>query len=373
MDAMTITAAADGSALGNPGPAGWAWVIDDQHWAAGGWPHATNNRGELQAVIELLRATADADEPLLVLCDSQYVINSVTKWMPGWKKRGWKKSDGKPVLNRDLLEQLDAALAGRQVRFEWVKGHAGHPLNEAADRHAQDAALAYQRRAPVPSGPGFAPAAHSETRPNPAAAGDADAPDVEFFFDPSCPWAWMTSRWMTEVAAVRRLQVTWRVMSLALLPQNQHPDERHARLFERSQQYCLLVARVQQEVGPDAVKPLYDELGRRIHLERRKDVDAVARESLAAAGLDRALFEPDLTRYLPVLAESTELGTSRVGDDVGTPIVTIAGHSFFGPVVSPAPTGDAALRLFDGLALAASVPGFFELKRTRDVGPIFAS
>ncbi|WP_084627007.1 RNase H family protein [Pseudoclavibacter soli] len=366
---MTITAAADGSALGNPGPAGWAWVIDDQRWAAGGWPHATNNRGELQAVIELLRATAAADEPLRVLCDSQYVINSVTKWMPGWKRRGWKKSDGKPVLNRDLLEQLDEALTGRQVRFEWVKGHAGHPLNEAADRHAQDAALAYQRNAPVPSGPGFTPAA--EPTPVAEAAPASPAAEVECFFDPSCPWAWMTSRWLTEVAEVRGLAVTWRVMSLALLPQNQQPDERHARFFERSQQYCLLVARVQAEVGLDAVKALYDELGRRIHHDRRRDVEAVARESLAAAGLDQALFEADLTRYLPVLAESTTLGTSRVGDDVGTPILTIAGHSFFGPVVSPAPTGDAALRLFDGLALTASVPGFFELKRTRDVGPIF--
>lgn len=167
---MTITAAADGSALGNPGPAGWAWVIDDAQWRAGGWPRATNNQGELMAVIDLLRATAHrSDEPLLVLCDSQYVINSVTQWMPGWKRRGWRKSDGKPVLNRELLEALDTALAGRQVRFEWVKGHAGHPLNEAADLRARAAATAYQLDEPVPTGPGIAGAAASEQidRPQP--------------------------------------------------------------------------------------------------------------------------------------------------------------------------------------------------------------
>ena len=157
---MTLTAAADGSALGNPGPAGWAWYIDDSQWRAGGWPRATNNQGELMAVLDLLHATADADtEPLLILCDSQYVINSVTQWMPGWKRRGWRKSDGKPVLNRELLEALDAALAGRSVRFEWVKGHAGHPLNEAADARARSAAEAYQAGREPNRGPGLAGAA----------------------------------------------------------------------------------------------------------------------------------------------------------------------------------------------------------------------
>ena len=153
---MTIVAAADGSALGNPGPAGWAWVISDREWRAGGWPRATNNQGELMAVLDLLRSTEPRrDEPLHVLCDSQYVINSVTKWMPGWKRKGWRKADGKPVLNRELLEELDAALRGREVRFEWVKGHAGHPLNEAADTRARAAATAYQQRRDPDAGPGL--------------------------------------------------------------------------------------------------------------------------------------------------------------------------------------------------------------------------
>lgn len=153
---MTITAAADGSALGNPGPAGWAWVVDDTQWRAGGWPRATNNQAELMAVLDLLHATAHrAGEELRVLCDSQYVINAVTQWMPGWKRRGWRKADGKPVLNREILELLDEALVGRTVRFEWVKGHAGHPLNEAADDHARAAATAFQRGFEPDHGPGL--------------------------------------------------------------------------------------------------------------------------------------------------------------------------------------------------------------------------
>jgi ribonuclease HI len=150
-----IIAAADGSALGNPGPAGWAWYVDDDCWAAGGWPHATNNQGELKAVLELFRATAHLDDELLVLCDSQYVINAVTKWIAGWKRKGWRKADGKPVLNVELLQELDDALAGRRFRFEWVRGHVGHPLNEAADERARAVATAYQRGTEVPSGPGW--------------------------------------------------------------------------------------------------------------------------------------------------------------------------------------------------------------------------
>ena len=152
---MTIVAAADGSALGNPGPAGWAWYVDDEHWAAGGWAHATNNQGELKAVLELFRATAHLDDDLLVLCDSQYVINSVTKWMPGWKRKGWRKGDGKPVLNVELLKEIDAEIQGRRYRFEWVKGHANHPLNEAADVRARAVATAFQSRSPIPGGPGW--------------------------------------------------------------------------------------------------------------------------------------------------------------------------------------------------------------------------
>ncbi|NUP74075.1 MAG: ribonuclease HI family protein [Sinomonas sp.] len=153
---MTITAAADGSALGNPGPAGWAWYVDEDCWHAGGWPHGTNNQGELMAVLDLFRSTAHLpEEHLEILCDSQYVINCVTKWIPNWKRRGWKKADGKPVLNSDLLRQIDDELVGRSYAFEWVKGHAGHSLNEAADERARACAMAYQAGVAPAEGPGF--------------------------------------------------------------------------------------------------------------------------------------------------------------------------------------------------------------------------
>ena len=170
---MSIIAAADGSALGNPGPAGWAWYIDDDTWRAGGWDHGTNNMGELKAVLDLLEATrADREEHLEILCDSQYVINSVTRWMPGWKRKGWRKRDGKPVLNVDLLKAIDRELTGRSVEFTWVKGHAGHAMNEAADERARAAATAFSRGQDPDIGPGYQRGA---TRSVPAPPADVDA------------------------------------------------------------------------------------------------------------------------------------------------------------------------------------------------------
>lgn len=155
-----LTVGVDGSALGNPGPAGWAWYIDDSNWAAGGWENSTNNRGELSAILEFLEATKDTTHDVSILADSQYAINSITKWMPGWKRKGWKKSDGKPVNNQDLMIRLDelmttAKAAGRTITFEWVRGHSGHPLNEAADSRANAAAKAFQSGTTVAAGPGF--------------------------------------------------------------------------------------------------------------------------------------------------------------------------------------------------------------------------
>lgn len=171
---MTLVAAADGSALGNPGPAGWAWYIDDDCWAAGGWPNATNNQGELMAVIDLLEQTSHlASTHLTVRCDSQYVINTITQWMPGWKRKGWRKADGSPVMNLDYVQRLDALMVGRDVSFEWVKGHAGDRLNEAADKRARAAATAFQNGAVPDSGPGFhsdVATAGARVPPGPASA-----------------------------------------------------------------------------------------------------------------------------------------------------------------------------------------------------------
>ncbi|MFN3339526.1 MAG: RNase H family protein [Dietzia sp.] len=171
---MTIIAAADGSALGNPGPAGWAWYIDESTWRCGGWKRGTNNQGELTAVLDLLRQTAHSPEPLHILCDSQYVINSVTKWMAGWKRKGWKKADGKPVLNVEVMKALDEAMRGREVTFEWVKGHAGHELNEKADVLANGAAKAHASRRDPEAGPGFPGARSVGAGDDPAVPPTAD-------------------------------------------------------------------------------------------------------------------------------------------------------------------------------------------------------
>ncbi len=223
-----IIAAADGSALGNPGPAGWAWYVDDECWAAGGWPRGTNNQGELTAVLELFRATAHLDDELLVQCDSQYVINAVTKWMAGWKRKGWRKADGKPVLNLELLQELDAATQGRRYRFEWVRGHAGHPANEAADERARAVALAYQQGREVPSGPGWTGECEPVTDAADAAASATPAA-------PAAPSAASAATALEDRAAEDATlfdfddpAADWLTLSLELT------SEEHTRLIERA-------------------------------------------------------------------------------------------------------------------------------------------
>lgn len=182
---MTITAAADGSSLGNPGPAGWAWYVDEDTWDAGGWPQGTNNLGELTAILRLLEATAETGDELHILADSQYAINVVSKWRLGWKKRGWTKADKKPIKNLELIQEIDRAMEGRHVTFEWVKGHAGHRMNERADDLARACAEAYQAgRTPEP-GPGFGggasrdAASADQASSDQASGGAASVPAVE--------------------------------------------------------------------------------------------------------------------------------------------------------------------------------------------------
>ena len=202
---------------------------------------------------------------------------------------------------------------------------------------------------------------------------------VDFWFDPSCPWAWMTSRWVDEVSSHRELDVSWHIMSLAILNENTDVDESYRAFFPRALRYAQLVAAAQQLQGQQAVKPLYDALGTRIHLGQRTDVDAVISESLAEAGLPADLVNelPDAAdgapfRFESDLRESHRSGIDLVGQDVGTPILSVNGVAFFGPVISPAPTGEIALTLWDGIVAAASYDGFFELKRSRTRDPIFS-
>ena len=182
---MTITAAADGSSLGNPGPAGWAWYVDEDTWDAGGWPQGTNNLGELTAILRLLEATAETGEELHILADSQYAINVVSKWRLGWKKRGWTKADKKPIKNLELIQEIDRAIEGRHVTFEWVKGHAGHHMNERADYLARACAEAYQAgRTPEP-GPGFGGAASASASVEPHDAATDESTTSTFRSHPS--------------------------------------------------------------------------------------------------------------------------------------------------------------------------------------------
>lgn len=199
------------------------------------------------------------------------------------------------------------------------------------------------------------------------------ATEVEFWFDPSCPWSWMTSRWVDEVAKYRNLDVTWSVMSLAVLNEDKDVSESYRSFFPRALRYTRLVAAVRELVGPEVVKPLYDALGTRIHPGGSKDPDTVIAESLAQLGLPADLIRYSLSdEFDPQMRASHFDGINRVGQDVGTPVIAVSGVAFFGPVISPAPTGEEAVRLWDGTVAVASYPGFFEIKRTRTVDPIFS-
>ena len=195
---------------------------------------------------------------------------------------------------------------------------------------------------------------------------------AEFWFDPLCPWAWMTSRWMSQVEQVRPVDVTWSVMSLSVLNEGRDLPEDYRAMMDRGWGPVRVITAAAQEYGDKVVKPLYDAMGTRIHVEDNKDFDAVIAAALDEVGLDPALARfADSDEVDDRLRASHQRATDLVGDDVGTPVVAVNGIAFFGPVVSPAPKGEDAGRLWDGCVLVAGTQGFFELKRSRTVGPIF--
>jgi len=201
----------------------------------------------------------------------------------------------------------------------------------------------------------------------------ASAQKVDMWFDPICPFAWITSRWLLEAAAVRDLEVTWNIMSLAQLNKDREMDEAHKAAFTRSWDAVRLVAAVKENHGNDAVIALYNAMGTRIHLKKEKVSDELLTAALAEAGLPADLLTTakDESWNEPMIA-SHDRAISLVGNDVGTPVVAIGDAAFFGPVISPAPKGEQAGRLWDGLALCLEVPGFYELKRARKGGPDFS-
>jgi hypothetical protein len=201
---------------------------------------------------------------------------------------------------------------------------------------------------------------------------------ADMWFDPRCPWAWITSRWLLEVERVRPVDIDFHVMSLTIL--NEHrtdlSEEYRARLAEGMGPVRVAVA-VEQRYGRDALRPLYTALGTRIHLEKQSLGPELFQGALDDCGFDPALADAaGSTAFDELLRASHDAGMKPVGADVGTPVIHAPGLdgervAFFGPVVTPAPRGEAAGRLWDGVLAVASTPGFFEIKRTRDTKPIF--
>jgi 2-hydroxychromene-2-carboxylate isomerase len=196
---------------------------------------------------------------------------------------------------------------------------------------------------------------------------------VDFWFDPICPWAWITSRWMLEVQQVRPVTVVWHVMSLAVLNEAKEDlPERYRESMRSAWGPVRVLIAAEQAYGPDVLLPLYTALGTRFHHEKAPRDRETITAALAEAGLPADLADAmDSTDYDEAVRASHADGIDRVGYDVGTPVISVNGTSVFGPVVSPIPRGEAAARLWDGVLLIAQTDGFFELKRSRTRDPIF--
>ena len=204
---------------------------------------------------------------------------------------------------------------------------------------------------------------------------DTQAPvKVDFWFDPICPWAWLTSRWLLEVAQQRPVQPNWHVMSLSVLNEDK-PDlpERYRELLTRGWGPVRVCIAAEQKSGAEVLGPLYTALGTRFHNNQEPRERATVEAALADAGLPVSLADAmDSTEYDEALRASHHDGMGRVGYEVGTPVISVGGSSFFGPVVTPAPRGEAALRLWDGVLAVTGTDGFFELKRSRTRDPDFS-
>ncbi|MEU7305540.1 DsbA family protein [Streptomyces sp. NPDC007189] len=206
---------------------------------------------------------------------------------------------------------------------------------------------------------------------------------VDFWFDPVCPWAWMASRWVLEVQKVRDIEVRWHIMSLAVLNESRLDQlpERYRQLMGEAWAPVQVVTAAWQKHGADVLGRLYSAMGTRIHNRGEGPTREVIVRALEEAGLPAGLIEyadQGQFEFEDQLRASHKEGIDKVGQDVGTPVVALPGPdgeqiAFFGPVVTPTPKGEDAVRLWDAVLAIASTPGFYELKRTRTVGPDFSN
>ena len=204
----------------------------------------------------------------------------------------------------------------------------------------------------------------------------AELEEVQFWFDPLCPWAWITSRWMLEVERVRPVRTDWRIMSLAYLNLVQHEgkglSEEYVERMARAWGPVRVCAAAAADAGPGVLGPLYTAIGTRLHNQGRREDPAIIPEALQEAGLPAWLADAAETdEFDAAIKKSHHEAFDEVGLDVGTPVIRIRGKALFGPVITPAPKGEAAGELWDGLVLVSKADGFFELKRSRDRKPSF--
>jgi 2-hydroxychromene-2-carboxylate isomerase len=196
--------------------------------------------------------------------------------------------------------------------------------------------------------------------------------DADIWFDSLCPWSWTASRWLLEVQSQRPIGIRWHVMSLYVLNEGSDIPPRYRQLVDSALGPGRVCIAAEQQYGSAVLGRLYTELGTRFHHEKEPADQVTVAAALRAAGLDPGLASAmESTDYDEALHVSHHNAMERVGYDVGTPVISVEGTAFFGPVVTPIPRGEAAVRLWDGVRLVAGTEGFYELKRTRDVQPIF--